>query len=323
MFHLIEPELDRVSGGLRYNRAMVDAADQQIMRHQLRGSWPEPTDADIAALQGLIEEFELPVLVDGLIGCSLPEPLSVAVPVVQLLHAIAKTDEARKRERDCLQAADAVVTTSQFAADALAARYGLHATVAVPGVVERAQAAGEKGSHFICVGAVEPNKNQMFLAETLYRLHQNTDAAWHCTFAGPVTDPTYANDVRIALKRLPTSRAAVVGELDAEALAELYHRADLLLLPSRRETFGMVVCEAAAAGIPALVAAGTGAEEALGAGYALELDEQLWSTTLHRWITDAEHRSGTQGKARQFRQELDYGWGPTAQRILWVLREVS
>lgn len=323
MFYLIEPELGRVSGGLRYNREMVDAADEQISRHQLAGSWPEPTSADIAVLYATIQRFEQAVLIDGLIGCSLPEPLEATVPVVQLVHALAESDEAKQRERRCLYAADAVVTTSQFAADQLKQRYGICATAAVAGATKRPQATGEDGQHFLCAGAIEPNKNQLFLAETFDRLHQRTDARWHCTFAGPLTDVDYADDVQAALGRLPAARATVVGELAAVELAELYDRVDLLLLPSHREAFGMVVREAAAAGIPALVAAGTGAEEALGAGAALALDQGLWSATLQRWIADKDHRGRVQQHARKLRQELDYGWAPTANRILRILNEVS
>lgn len=323
MYVLIEPELGRISGGLRYNRGIADASERGIVRHHIAGSWPEPADADIAALYAMIERFEQPVLLDGLIGCSLPVPLDTTVPVVQLVHALAETDEAKKRERNCLQAADAVVATSQFAADQLEQRYGLRATVAVPGVDRRPQAYGEDGAHFICVGALEPNKNQLFLADTFCRLQRRTDTPWHCTFAGSGTDPDYAKDVVAALNRLPASRTSVVGELSAAELAELYSRADLLLLPSRREAYGLVVREAAAAGIPSMVAAGTGAEEALGAGCALELDEHQWSAALVRWLNDHEHRAGLQEEAQQLRQDMPYGWERTANQILRVLGEAS
>lgn len=323
MFHLIEPDLGRVSGGLQYNRDMVDAAGQQFQRHQLAGSWPAPTDTDIAALYALIEDVDQPILIDGLIGCSLSQPVEVAVPVVQLVHAIAETETAKQRERDCLLAADAVVTTSHFAASVLDQRYGLNATVAPPGLAQRPQSVGDDGCHLICVGAIEPNKNQLFLAQTLGRLVHDTDAIFHCTFAGPRTDLEYADQVDAALARLPGDRFDVVGELNARELSDLYHSADLLLLPSRREAFGMVVREAAAAGVPALVTAETGAEEALAAGHALALDEYLWSVTLQRWLTDTAYRTDLQRQARQARQQLEYGWEPTATTILQVMDEVA
>ena len=53
------------------------------------------------------------------------------------------------------------------------------------------------------------------------------------------------------------------GPLEGAALARQWARTDLLLLPSTTETYGMVVTEALAHGVPAVVAAGTGAVEAL------------------------------------------------------------
>lgn len=323
MFQLIEPELGRVSGGLRYNQAMTEASGPKIIRYQLAGDWPNPTDRDLAALHELLEQLEEPVLVDGLIGCSLPAPLEASVPIVQLVHALAQTPEAKQREGRCLQAADAVVTTSHFSADELYRRYQLRAEVAVPGISRRPLAEGGTGRNLICVGAVEDNKNQLFLARTLRQLLGNGMTGWHCTFAGPISDPQYAQQVREALADLPAGQAEVVGEVDEAGLADLYHRADLLLLPSRAEAFGMVVREATAAGIPAIVPIGTGAEEALGAGTALALKEELWAAELEHWLTDDVHRQALTTQAHDARDHLTYGWEHTADRIVTVLEGLA
>ncbi len=37
--HLLEPALGRVSGGLRYNAAIAEAAAPQILRHTVPGAW--------------------------------------------------------------------------------------------------------------------------------------------------------------------------------------------------------------------------------------------------------------------------------------------
>jgi len=320
MFRLIEPALGRVSGGLRYNHAVAAAAGNNLTIQQIPGSWPDPTPKDVAALQQTVENSDGTILLDGLIGCALPMPVKARVPIVQLVHALAEKPEARRREALNLHAASAVVTTSQFAADQLYQRHGIRAVAAPPGVEPRELAIGGDGGNLICVAAVEHNKNQLFLAGVLQRISQLDDTAWHCTFAGPLTDQTYAQQVHRALAPIPQTTLA--GELSASDLAELYYRADLLLLPSRAETYGLVVDEAKAAGIPAFVTAGTGAEEALGAGEALPLDEHVWAAALHRWITDRPYRTALQHQAHQAREQLQYGWQPTAQRILQVLKEV-
>ncbi len=323
MFHLIEPQLGRVSGGLRYNHAVLDAAHGQILRHELSGSWPDPSEADIAALHRLIERLDGPVLLDGLIGCSLPTPLVSSNRIVMLVHALAAAPEAQRREGLNVRTADAVVATSRFAAEQLHQRYGIQVEIATPGVEARPAATGGDGGNLICVGAIEPNKNQLFLARVLHELGQRGVTGWRCTFAGPLTDRDYAQQLQWALEQGLQGVANMAGELDAHEIDELYDSADLLLLPSHAETFGMVVAEATAAGVSALVSAGTGAEDALGGGAALELDEAVWTEALHRWLTDDTYRERLKAQARRARAELSYGWRPTAEVILRVLTAVA
>ena len=333
--HLLEPALGRVSGGLRYNAAIAEAAAPQILRHTVPGAWPEPTPGDTAVLAGIVRGLDGPVILDGLIGCSLPTPLSG--PIVQLVHAplgraapttgataCPGTDPgddptadpaARDRERAALESAAAVVTTSRFAARELAELYGVQAHAIPPGAAPRPVAAGGDGGNLICVASIEENKNQLLLAEALRALAESGTTGWHATFAGPVTDPAYGERLRTALTALPDGSAAQPGELDEPALAELYHASDLLLLPSRREAFGMVVSEAAAAGIPAFVTAGTGSEEALAAGRALPPEPAAWADALRDWLTDPAHRAALRQEALQRRADLPT-WGDAAAELL-------
>lgn len=315
---LIEPDLGRVSGGLRYNRAVADAADGAITRHALPGAWPDPSAQDDAALRHLAAQFDEPVIVDGLIGCSLKEPLDLAVPLIQLVHAplAVANPAARDRERANLTAASAVVTTSSHATDQVRSLYGVDATAAAPGVTKREPAAGtETGSRLVCIGAVEENKNQLFLARVLVALAETGVDGCHCTFAGPPTDPEYAEHLRRACAELPSGTVTMAGELDSQAVDALLAASDLLLLPSHRETYGMVVTEAASAAIPALVSAGTGAEEALAAGLALPLVEEQWVAALTQWLKDAEHRGSLRDEAARLRPGLRT-WGDTARTVL-------
>ena len=53
-------------------------------------------------------------------------------------------------------------------------------------------------------------------------------------------------------------RVSLAGDLDAAALAALYDRADLFVLPTLYEGYGMAVAEALARGLP-VVSTATGA----------------------------------------------------------------
>ena len=102
---------------------------------------------------------------------------------------------------------------------------------------------------------------------------------------------------------------------------EAWAGADLALLPSRVETFGMVVTEALARGVPAVVSEG-GAEEALGftadgkrPGVVVTAgDPGDLGLALRRWLTDSAYRGELRTTALTRGATLD-GWETTAQRI--------
>lgn len=66
------------------------------------------------------------------------------------------------------------------------------------------------------------------------------------------------------VKRLDTSDHVYIhGKLSHEKLSKLFSQLDCLVLPSRLESFGMVVVEALAAGVPVIVSDHAGASEAI------------------------------------------------------------
>ncbi|MBD8020625.1 glycosyltransferase family 4 protein [Brevibacterium gallinarum] len=317
--HLVEPALGRASGGARYNRAVTDAAAGQIALHAVPGSWPAPTAHDEARVHALLTELEGPVVLDGLLGCALSTPPEHDGPLLQLVHLPRGRGggEAFARERACLHAADGIIVTSQHAAGEIAELYGLGAAVARPGTVPRPFTVPEAaGTRLLCLASVEERKNQLLLARALADVTEvMPDAGLRCVFAGPITEPDYAEQLREALAGLPAGSWEITGELDASGVDAALAAADLLVLPSVHETYGMVITEAAAAGIPAFVTAGTGAEEALQAGRALPSDPAAWAEALKRWLGDENERARLRAEAQQARADLP-GWETTAAALL-------
>ncbi len=115
------------------------------------------------------------------------------------------------------------------------------------------------------MAALLPNKCQLLTVAALARLQ---DLAWTASLVGTDdADPAYAAQVRAAISSNGLDhRMRLTGQLAGEELAEEWHRADLSLLVSRAEAFGLVVTESLARGIPVIVREGTGAVEALGTG---------------------------------------------------------
>ncbi|NUP73196.1 MAG: glycosyltransferase family 4 protein, partial [Sinomonas sp.] len=230
-------------------------------------------------------------------------------------------------ERAALATASGVIAPSQFGAAVLARRYGVSAAVARPGVTPAEQARGSRPAHLTCVAALLPGKGQLILLEALARL---TNLPWTASLVGSDrADRSYARAVRNAVSIVPLrSRVRVTGELDGDDLQREWLAADLSVLPSESETFGLAVADSLAHGVPALVSAGTGAEEALMlslaggaglAGLAAELrDVDRLETVLRSWLTDRELRAAWSSAARAARPRLP-GWGATAEAVLSAL----
>ncbi len=110
------------------------------------------------------------------------------------------------------------------------------------------------------------------------------------------------------------------------ALEREWSRTDLLVLASRVETFGLVVTEAFAHGIPALVGAGTGAVEAL-VGDALTpppgaaadpSDPDALAAAVRAFLADPQLRGHWRQHALARREHLR-PWSETAREVLAAL----
>ncbi|BEL07506.1 hypothetical protein Q0Z83_056970 [Actinoplanes sichuanensis] len=120
-----------------------------------------------------------------------------------------------------------------------------------------------------------------------------------------------------------------VGALTRRALDEAYANADLFVLPSRAETYGMVVTEALARGLPVVAAEVGGVPEALGTapggGIPGRLippnDRNALAAALRDWLTDAELREQWRTHARARRDTLT-GWDETARHLARVLTDI-
>jgi glycosyltransferase involved in cell wall biosynthesis len=104
----------------------------------------------------------------------------------------------------------------------------------------------------------------------------------------------------------------------------------VLVLASRGETYGMVVTEALARGLPVIATAVGGLPEALGRtrdsgrpGLLVPAgDSEALAAQLRRWLTDSHLRTGLR-QAAQDRRSMLSGWTVPADRIAQVLTEAA
>ncbi|NMO54720.1 glycosyltransferase family 4 protein [Actinoplanes sp. TBRC 11911] len=321
------------SGGNLYDRKVLDllAADRDVQEILVDGTWPSPDtaarDALAAALHDLPDHAD--VLVDGLVGCGVPEilePHAHRVRLIVLVH-LPLSDETglsaahamflRERERRTLLAADTVIATSRAAAHRLADLHdGVHGVAVVEPGVDPAPLASPQpgGERLLCVASVTPRKGQDLLVRVLE--DDLADLDWSCTFVGALAHPVPYHHPKIHF----------VGPRTGVALAQAYGQADLFVLPSRAETYGMVVTEALARGLPVIATAVGGLPEALGTapdgslpGVLLPKDDRAaLAEALRSWLTDAAMRDRLRARARARRERLP-AWSDTARRLGAVL----
>jgi glycosyltransferase involved in cell wall biosynthesis len=147
------------------------------------------------------------------------------------------------------------------------------------------------------VGRISQEKNLALLANVYAHLSaERTDL--HLLVVG---DGPYLPELR---KRLHGLAATCAGQRDGEELARIYAAADLLVFPSATDTFGNVVMEAQASGLPVVVSdCGGPAENMLPeqTGVVVPADDaQAWLTALRRLVDSPELRRRMGRAARRY-----------------------
>ena len=341
--HVIAPagfdDPGQPSGGNIYDRrvcAGLVEAGWEVLVTTVAGTWPVPgsdTRADLARIVSAIPDGET-LLIDGLIASPTAAqllPHTGRIRVTVLLHMPLATAvdthhdaSAERSERAVLRAAASVVVTSEWTRQQVLTRYAIPACrvrVARPGADRVTASARPVRGHLICVGVLGYHKGQDLLVEALAGL---PDRDWQCVLAGPLDrDPGFVGQLRARIARLGYGhRVRLTGVLTGAALSHAYTTADLLVAPSRSETYGMTVTEALAHGLPVVAAAAGGLPEALGATADGTRPGQLvppgdpaaLAAALADWLDDEHHRHRLRAAAQQRRSTLR-GWEQTIQEI--------
>ncbi len=321
----------RPSGGNAYDRRIardLAAAGWTVHVHEVSGSWPWPDAQSLGTLAGAVGGIPdgALVLLDGLVASPAPDVLASETGRLRLVVLVhmplgeATDGGARKREETVLSAAASVLTTSAWTRRTLLELYSLPSDrvhVAEPGVdrAELAPGTATAGA-LLSVAAVIPGKGHDLLLDALAPL---TDCRWQCSCVGSLErDPAFVERLRRrVLDARMDGRVCFSGPQADADLARSYAAADVLVLPSRAESYGMVVTEALARGLPVVAAEVGGVPEALGHGadgtrpglLVPPGDSVALRDAIRSWLEDAELRRrlrrGGPGAARVARRLVD------------------
>ncbi len=276
--HFVVPgPLDQRTGGYIYDKRMVEGLrrrDWTVVVHSLDGEF---LIVDARARASLAETLlGIPdgaqVVIDGLAMRGMPGVVRAhrtRIRLVALVHLLSADDPAldpsqrdrtTKLEREALTAGIGIIVTSPFAAARLNDMGVDPAAIrTVPPGTDPAPPATGPGPadppQLLCVASVTPGKGQDVLVRALSRL---ADTPWSCVCAGSLTRaPAFTQRVVTQVREAGLSdRIAFPGECDRDTTDLLYMRSSIFILPSHYESFGMVLTEAMARGLPIISTTG-------------------------------------------------------------------
>ena len=178
----------------------------------------------------------------------------------------------------------------------LASRYGLEDVCAL-----------------LYVGRVSKEKNLDSLVEAYRALRAETDRA-HLVVVG---DGPYLADMRASLEGLPCT---FTGVLKGDDLAAAYASSDLFVFPSTTDTFGNVVLEAQACGLPVIVSDRGGPRENMLPGQTGLMvkanDSEDLVAAMRALVKDAGRRRTMGRAARRYMEDRSFD---AAFRKMWEL----
>jgi glycosyltransferase involved in cell wall biosynthesis len=307
-------DLATPTGGYSYDRRMIAELEHLGWHIDLVDlgdgfPWPdgERKDAAVARL------FAVPagriIVIDGLALGVLPDAarkLRARNPLIALVHhplafetglSVRQADAMRASEREALAAVSRVVVTSAATARQLVDNYAVAAdriTVACPGNDPVPMAQGSAGVvvRLLSVGALVPRKGFDVLIAALATL---ADLPWRLTIAGDRgRDSKTAAQLDADIARFNLGdRVAVLGAVPPGRLDELYAGADLFVLASRFEGYGMAYAEAIAHGLPVVGTTAGAIPDTVPAGAGVLVapnDTGALAHALSRLIKDADAR---------------------------------
>jgi len=332
------------TGGYAYDRRIIaelSALGWRIEVVNLGDGFPYPaadTRATACARLAALPPGH-PVVIDGLAFGVLPEAaeaLRASHPLVALVHhplalesGLSAADAAclRASERSALVCTRHVIATSATIARLLVADYGVASgrlSVVEPGT-DRVSAPPRNRDgvvKLLAVGSVIPRKGYDVLVAALARLRH---LPWRLVIAGDCgRSPQTSRGLRAEIARLGlTDRISLLGAVASEQMSPLYASADLFVLPSRFEGYGMAYAEAIAHGVPVIGTTAGAIPQTVSADAGVLVapdDVEALMATLQRLIASPDQRERLAAGARAVKFP---SWSEQAARFARVLESLA
>ena len=342
---LIPGNPDRRTGGTIYDRRIMAGLAAQgwpVVLHRLDATFPVPTDAALAEAGAVFNTLpdQALTIIDGLALGALPEVAARHRDRLRLIglvhHPLAletglnevQRQQLYASERDALRQVRQVIVTSPSTARVLIDDYDVppeYCVVVLPGTDPAPLATGSNRAELVllCAASLTPRKGHAVLLRALAQLK---DRAWRLQCAGSsALDPVTAAGLQALAEKLGlTDRIAWLGELESADLNAAYQQADIFVLPSFHEGYGMVLAEALARGLPIVSTTAGAIPDTVPAAAGLLVppgDETALAEALARVIDEPDWRERLAAGARAARQTLP-DWPAVSAQFAGVLETV-
>jgi len=342
-FFAVPGDLATPTGGYAYDRRIIaelSLRDWRIEVVDLGDGFPYPAAHTRAAAYARLAALPRhPVVIDGLAFGALPEAaaaLRASHRLVALVHhplalesGLSAADAASlcASERSALVCTRHIIATSATIARLLVADYGVASgrlSVVEPGT-DRVSAPPRNRDgvvKLLAVGSVIPRKGYDVLVAALARLRH---LPWRLVIAGDCgRSPQTSRRLRAEIARLGlTDRISLLGAVASEQMSPLYASADLFVLPSRFEGYGMAYAEAIAHGVPVIGTTAGAIPQTVSADAGVLVapdDVEALMATLQRLIASPDQRERLAAGARAVKFP---SWSEQAARFARVLESLA
>lgn len=185
----------------------------------------------------------------------------------------------------------------------------------VPKQAERARQGGSERT-LLFLSRLHPTKGLEYLLQAWAAL-QHTFPKWKLRIIGP-GDPTYLRKLAALASTLRVDRVTFEGPLYGRKKNDVYHTADLFVLPTHSENFGMAVAEALAAGCPVITTKGApwrGLIEQR-AGWWVDIGVEPLQSSLEEAMSREADALTEMGARGRHWMERDFSWDRVATQMV-------
>ncbi|WP_211289125.1 glycosyltransferase [Marinobacter profundi] len=194
----------------------------------------------------------------------------------------------------------------------------------LPGFPESFKARADSERTLLFLGRLHPVKGIDHLLGA-WRDLQNVFPEWRLRIVGPEGDGEYLRHLKSISAQFGLKRVAFDAPLYGDSKFEAYRAAELYVLPTHSENFGMTVAESLASGTPAVVSQGAPWQglELKDAGWWPEIGEKSLAAALRNAMALPPDRLRSMGQNGRAWMEEEFAWSGVAKNMLdtyqWLL----